>query len=138
MEAVGAGMAVAVGTAVGTAAGMEAAGGTVVGGMEAIGIVGAGGPATAGAGGVGADGIPTGRGGTILMVTGTAVTEHTVIPEVTAMATAVATVILQAPKVKPQRFNPGLLTSVSIMARSTARLARVQKARSKPSRHNMA
>lgn len=130
--AVGAGMAV-VGTEAGMAAGM-AAGGTVVGGTAAIFIIGVGGPATAGAGGVGADGIPTGLGGNILMATGTAVTAATAIPEVTEAAT----VILQAPKVKPQRFNPGLLTSVSIMARLTARLARVRKARSKPSRHDMA
>lgn len=137
-EAVGAGMAV-VGTEAGMAAGM-AAGGTVVGGTAAIFIIGVGGPATAGAGGGGADGIPTGLGANILMATGMAVTEATAIAEVMAITevTEAATVSLRAPKVKPQRFNPGLLTSVSIMARSTARLARVQKARSKPFRHDMA
>src|ERR1700751_2815348 len=93
------------------------AGGTAVGGMEAIGIVGAGGLATVGAGGAGAGGIPTRLGVNIPMVTTTA-----------------ATAILPALKTKPQKFNQGLLTSVSITARSTAKLVRGQKVRSKLSR----
>lgn len=115
------------GTAVGTAVGMEAgtagtaAGGTAVGGMEAIGIVGAGGLATVGAGGAGAGGIPTRLGVNIPMVTTTA-------------ATAAATAILPALKTKPPQFNQGLLTSVSITARSTAKLVQGQKVRSKLSR----
>ena len=104
----------------GTAVGMEAgtagtaAGGTAVGGMEAIGIVGAGGLATVGAG---AGGIPTRLGVNIPMVT-----------------PAGAKTILPALKTKPQQFNQGLLTSVSITARSTAKLVQGQKVRSKLSR----
>ena len=106
----------AVGTAVGMAVGMVA-GGTVVGGMEAIGIVGAGGPGTAGAGGVGAAGILTRPGVSTLMVT-----------------TAAATVTLPVPKMKPQRFNQGWLTSGSITDRSTVKSVQRQKARSRLSR----
>ena len=112
----------------GTAVGMEAgtvagtvAGGTVVGGMEAIGIVGAGGLASAGAGGVGAAGIPTPPGVNTLTVT-------------TAAATAATTVILPAPTMKPQRFNQGSLTSVSITGRSTVKSVRRQKVPLKLSR----
>ena len=108
----------AVGMEVGTAAGMEA-GGMAVGGMEAIGIVGVGGPATAGDGGAGAVGIPTRLGVNIL----TAIT-------------AVATASHPVPKTKPQRFNQGLLISVSITGRSTAKSAQRQKAPSKLSRPN--
>jgi hypothetical protein len=98
-------------------AGTGAAGGTAVGTMEAIGIVGVGGLATAGVGGAGAAGIPTRPGVNTHMVT-----------------TPAATAILLAPKMKPQRFNQGLLTSASITARSTAKLVRRQKVRLKLSR----
>ena len=82
------------GTAVGITAGVgEAAGGTVVGGMEDIGIVGAGGRVMAGAGGVGVVGIPTRLGVNILTAT-------------TAVIAA-ATVIRPAPKMRPQQFNQG-------------------------------
>lgn len=97
---VGVGMVV-----VGTEAGM-AAGGTAVIGMEEIGIVGAGGPAMAGVGGERAAGIPTGLGVNIRT-------------DITPAAMAV-TASLPVLKTKPQRFNPGLRTSASIMAPSTA------------------
>jgi len=97
-----------------------AAGGTAVIGMEEIGIVGAGGPAMAGAGGEQAAGIPTGPGVNTLTDTTPA-----------AMAVTASLPVL---KTKPQRFNPGLLISASIMARSTAKLVRAQKVPSKPFR----
>lgn len=111
---------VGVGMAVGTEAGM-AAGGTAVGRTAVIGIVGAGGPAMAGAGGAWAAGIPTRLGVNTLT---------------DIMPTAPAS--LPVLKTKLQRFNPGLLTSASIMARSTAKLARAQKLPSKPFRPSTA
>src|SRR5215469_4346553 len=110
----------------GTAVGMEAgtAAGTAVGGMEAIGIVGVGGPVTAGAGGAGAVGIPTRLGVNIL----------TVIPAVTTVETAAATAIVKEPTTKPQQSNRGLRISVSITARSTAKLVQGRKVPSKLSR----
>jgi len=116
------GTAAVVGMEAGTAVG-TAAGGTAVGGMEAIGIVGVGGPASAGVGGAGAVGIPTRLGVNILMVT-TAVTT----------ATAAAMASLLALKTKPQRFNQGSLISASITARSTAKLVQRQKVPSKLSK----
>ena len=111
---------VGVGMAVGTEAGM-AAGGTAVGRTAAIGIVGAGGPAMAGAGGAWAAGIPTRLGVNILTET---------MPKAPAS--------LPVLKTKPQPFNPGLLTSVSIMVRSMAKLVQAQKVPSKPSRPSTA
>ena len=110
------GVGMVVGTEAGTEAGM-AAGGTAVIGMEEIGIVGAGGPAMAGAGGERAAGIPTRLGASTL----TAI----------MLAAMAATASLPVLKTKLQRFNPGLLTSASIMARSTAKLVQAQKVPSK-------
>src|SRR5258708_6410235 len=109
------GVGMAVGTAAGTAAGMVV-GGTVAGGMAATGIVGVGGPAMAGGGGVGAAGILTGLGVNTRMAT-----------------TPVAMVILPAvllPELgmKPQRFNPDLLTSAFTMVRLMARSVPKRKA----------
>ena len=118
------GVGMVVGTEAGTEAGMAAgmaAGGTAVTGMEEIGIVGAGGPAMAGAGGAWAAGIPTRLGvNTLTDIMPTAPTSHPVL------------------KTKPQRFNPGLLTSVSIMVRSMAKLVQALKVPSKPSRPSTA
>ena len=106
------------GTAVGTAAGGAGmvVGGMAAGGTAAIGIGGGGGPVLAGAGGVGAVGILTGLGVYIRMVT-----------------TPVAMVILPAvilPELgmKPQRFNPDLLTSAFTMGPLMARSGRERKA----------
>src|SRR5258708_6666400 len=117
LEVVGVGMVVgtAAGMGGGTAAGMVV-GGTVAGGMAATGIVGVGGPAMAGGGGVGAAGILTGLGVNTRMAT-----------------TPVAMVILPAgllPElgVKPQRFNPNLLTSAFTMGGLMARSVPKRKA----------
>ena len=117
------GVGMVVGTEAGTEAGM-AAGGTAVTGMEEIGIVGAGGPAMAGAGGERAAGIPTRLGASTLTVI--------------MLAAMAATASLPVLKTKLQRFNPGLLTSASITARSTAKLVRAQKVPSKPFRPSTA
>ena len=98
-------MVVAAGMGVGTAAGMVV-GGTVVGGMAATGIVGVGGPVMAGGGGVGAAGILTGLGVNTRM----AITP-------VAMVMILARVILLELGMKPQRFNPDLLTSAFTMVR---------------------
>ena len=117
---------VGVGMAAGTAAGMVA-GGTAGIGMEDIGIVGAGGLAMAGAGGDSAAGTLTGLG----------VNTRT---DITTAVTAITAVMAHLPalKTKPQRFNPDWPTSVSIMARSTAKLVQGRKARSKLSRPSAA
>lgn len=102
------------GTAVGTVdggAGMVV-GGMAAGRMAAIGIGGGGGPVMAGAGGVGAVGILIRLGENIRTVTPVALT-----PVVMAILGAV----IRARAMKPQRFNPGSLTSVFTMVPSMAR-----------------
>ena len=101
------------GTAVSTAAGA----GMVVGGMAAgrtagIGIGGGGGPVMAGAGGAGAVGILIRLGVNIRTVTPVAMT-----PVVMVILGAV----IRVRAMKPQQFNPDLLTSVFTMVRSMAR-----------------
>jgi hypothetical protein len=114
------GVGTVAGTVAGTAVGTAAAGaGMVVGGMAAggtavIGIGGGGGPVMAGAGGVGAVGILIRLGASIR--TGT--TPVAMTPVVLAILGAV---ILRVRAMKPQRFNPDLLTSVFTMVRSMAR-----------------
>lgn len=113
-------MAVGVGMVAGTAVGTAAAGaaGTVDGGMAAgrtaaIGIGGGGGPVMAGAGGVGAVGILIRLGVNIRTVT----TPVAMTPVVMVILGAV----IRVRAMKPQRFNPDLLTSVFTMVRSMAR-----------------
>ena len=114
-----------VGMAAGTA-GM-AVGGTEAGGMAVTGIVGVGGRVTAGVGGVGAVGTPIRPGVNIRTVTTMAA--------VTAAAVAVAPMaILLVQVMRPRPSSLGLLTSVTIMARSTERLVPKPKALSKLSK----
>ena len=131
-------MAVVVGMEAGTEGGMVAGtAGTAVGGMEAggtavTGTVGAGGQVTAGVGGVGAVGIP--------ILLGVNTRTVTMMAEVTAAAVAAVAVmaILPAPVMKPQPSSPDSLTSVTIMARSTARSVPEPKALSKLSKPTVA